>query len=165
MNVSSAKPPGRLAQQLEGATFVVLSTLVVLYIGVELAELIYQFGSALWTPNDGDGRLLIGTEQITTMLTMLFNILIAVELLDTFRSYMHEHAVKVQHILLIALTAIGRKLIALDITKTDGVSVLALAAVITSLCVGYYLLKRLERETPATPPADRMSAPAAEPEV
>jgi uncharacterized membrane protein (DUF373 family) len=109
---------------------------------VELIELIYQFGKALINMNDTTVRLLISKEQTAMVLPVFFNILIAIELIDTFNIYIKEHNIKVQNILLIGLIAIGRKLLVLDIGHSDGLSNIGLASIIIALSVGYYLVKK-----------------------
>ena len=131
-------------KQFEKGVFYFLTGIIVVYIAVEIIELTYQFGSALLTINDSGPRLLITKEQTSLVLPVFFNILIAIELIDTFDVYVKEHHIKVQSILLIGLIAIGRKLLVLDVGHSEGVQNLGLAAIILALAVGYYLLKRPE---------------------
>lgn len=130
--------------KFEVAVFYFLTAIIVLYIAVEVIELIYQFGKALIERQENSARLLISKEQTAKVLPVFFNILIAVELIDTFSVYIKEHHIKVQSILLIGLIAIGRKLLVLDIGHSEGIQNIGLAAIIISLAVGYYLLKRPE---------------------
>jgi len=130
--------------KFEVAVFYFLTAIIVLYIAVEVIELIYQFGKALIERQENSTRLLISKEQTAKVLPVFFNILIAVELIDTFSVYIKEHHIKVQSILLIGLIAIGRKLLVLDIGHSEGIQNIGLAAIIISLAVGYYLLKRPE---------------------
>lgn len=129
-------------KKFEVAVFYVLSAVVVLYIAIELIELVYQFGKALLTKNDSGTRLFISKEQTALVLPVFFNILIAIELIDTFNVYIKEHHIKVQSILLIGLMAIGRKLLVLDIGHADGLTNLGLASMIVALSLGYYLVKK-----------------------
>lgn len=132
-----------LITKFEGFVFYVLSGIIVLYVSVELIELIYQFGKALVAGHGPESRrLLITKEQTAEVLPVFFNILIAMELINTFAVYIKEHSIKVQSILLIGLIAIGRKLIVMDVGHSDGLSNLGLAAIIIALSLGYYLVKR-----------------------
>jgi uncharacterized membrane protein (DUF373 family) len=58
------------------------------------------------------------------------------------QNYVKEHSIKVQSILLIGLIAIGRKLLVLDVGHADGLHNIGLAAIIISLALGYYLVKK-----------------------
>jgi len=129
-------------KKFEVFVFYMLSAIIVMYIAVELIELVYQFGRALLTKNDTSTRLLITKEQTALVLPVFFNILIAIELIDTFNFYIKEHSIKVQSILLIGLIAIGRKLLVLDVGHADGLGNLGLAAIILALSVGYYLIQK-----------------------
>src|SRR5690606_20508876 len=140
------KEGGKL-QKIETGVFYILSGIVVLYIAVELIELIYQFGKALIVMDDTTDRLLITKEQTALVIPVFFNVLIAIELIDTFNIYIREHSIKVQSILLIGLIAIGRKLLVLDIGHSDGVQNIGVASIIIALALGYYLLKRPEVNT------------------
>lgn len=131
-------------KKFEVAVFYILSGVIVVYIAVEIIELLYQFGIALLTPDEGSGRLLVNKEHTRHVLPVFFNILIAIELIDTFNVYIKEHSVRVQNILLIGLIAIGRKLLVLDVGHSDGLHNIGLAMLIIALAVGYYLLKRPE---------------------
>jgi uncharacterized membrane protein (DUF373 family) len=131
-----------LIKKFEVGVFYILSAIIVLYIAVEIIELVYQFGKALLTSGDTTTRLLITKEQTALVLPVFFNILIAIELIDTFNIYIKEHIIKVQSILLIGLIAIGRKLLVLDLGHTDGLSNIGLASIIIALSLGYYLVKK-----------------------
>jgi uncharacterized membrane protein (DUF373 family) len=131
-----------LINKFEVAVFYFLSTIIVLYIAVEIIELAYQFGKALLTTDDTTTRLLITKEQTALVLPVFFNILIAIELIDTFNIYIKEHSIKVQSILLIGLIAIGRKLLVLDLGHADGIANIGLASIIIALSLGYYLVKK-----------------------
>lgn len=131
-----------LIKKFEVVVFYILSAIIVLYIAVEIIELVYQFGNALITTGDTTTRLLITKEQTALILPVFFNILIAIELFDTFNIYIKEHSIKVQSILLIGLMAIGRKLLILDIGHQDGLSNIGIASIIISLSLGYYLVKK-----------------------
>ena len=129
-------------KKIEIAVFYLLTGIVVLYIAVEFIELVYQFGKTLVTPGDSGERLLISKEQTALVLPVFFNLLIAIELIDTFNVYIKEHSIKVQSILLIGLIAIGRKLLVADVGHSDGLHNIGLAALIIALSLGYYFVKR-----------------------
>lgn len=128
--------------KIEVGVFYILSAVIVLYIAIELIELVYQFGKAIIEHDETSDRLLVTKAQTSKVLPVFFNILIAIELIDTFNVYIKEHQIKVQSILLVGLIAIGRKLLILDIGHADGMSNIGLAAIILSLSLGYYLVKK-----------------------
>jgi uncharacterized membrane protein (DUF373 family) len=131
-------------KKYERYVFIILSVILMLYITVEIVELIYQFFSSIFKMDEGNGRLIVSTSLLKDFLPMFFNILIAIELIDTFLIYMQKHSIKVLNILLIGLIAIGRKLIAFDFNDLSGLSNIGLAALIIALAGGYYLIKKDE---------------------
>ena len=135
----------RFIKKFEVGIFYILTAIIVLYVAIELIELVYQFGKAILTKTDSN-RLLISKEQTAEVLPVFFNILIAIELIDTFNVYIKEHHIKVQSILLIGLIAVGRKLLVLDIGHNDGMTNLGLASMIIALSLGYYLVKKNQKE-------------------
>jgi uncharacterized membrane protein (DUF373 family) len=131
-----------MIKKFEKIVFSLLVVVLVSYIIVEIIELVYQFGASIVSGSNTEGRLLISNALLKEVLPVFFNILIAIELIDTFSVYVQKHSIKVLNILLIGLIAIGRKLIAFDFNDTDGIANLGLAALIISLAGGYYLIKK-----------------------
>ncbi|PKO96333.1 MAG: hypothetical protein CVU12_05930 [Bacteroidetes bacterium HGW-Bacteroidetes-7] len=132
-----------LLKRFEKIVFTFLVVVLACYIIVEIIELLYQFIKGILGPSV-DGRLFISNALLKEVLPVFFNILIAIELIDTFSVYVQKHAIKVLNIMLIGLIAIGRKLIAYDFNDADGLANLGLAALIFSLASGYYLIKKNE---------------------
>lgn len=68
-------------------------------------------------------------------------ILIGVELLETIKAYLEEHVIPVEIVLEVALIAIARKVIVLELKDYSGITLLAIAALVTSLAIAFYLAK------------------------
>ncbi len=132
----------QIIKRFEKIVFTFLVFILVSYIVVEIIELVYQFGMSIASGSDTEGRLLISNALLKEVLPVFFNVLIAIELIDTFSVYVQKHSIKVLNILLIGLIAIGRKLIAFDFNDSDGLTNIGLAALIISLAGGYYLIKK-----------------------
>ena len=69
-------------------------------------------------------------------------ILIGIELLDTIKAYLSEHVFHVEVVLEVAMIAVARKVILLDYKEYSALTILAIAALILAIAVGYYLEKR-----------------------
>lgn len=68
---------------------------------------------------------------------------IGVELLETFKTYQHERDVNAQMVLLVALTAMARKVVIMEPNGASGnANLLGMAAIIIALSAGYYLVKK-----------------------
>ena len=73
-------------------------------------------------------------------------ILIGIELLETIKIYLVDESIHVEIICLVAIVAITRKVIILDLNKLPPVSLLGIAAIILALTIGYYYLKKALNE-------------------
>jgi len=76
---------------------------------------------------------------------IFFNILITLEILETFKNHHNTILSKVKIILLIAITAIVRKVITLDIKHSDHLVLIGIAILILSFCVGHYFISKKEK--------------------
>jgi len=79
-------------------------------------------------------------------------VLIGLELVESMHAYLVKHAIhaEVEVILLIAVIAVARKIIIMDLDETSFQTLLGIASIIIALAGGYYLLKRTPKE-PARP--------------
>ena len=85
--------------------------------------------------------LVLNIEQLFIVFGFFLMILIGLELLESLRAYITQDQIHVEVIFTIALIAVARKVITLDITKMPPLLLLSLAAILLSLAIGYYLIK------------------------
>ncbi len=64
--------------------------------------------------------------------------LVGIELLYTLRAYWAENEVHVEVVFAMALIAVARKVIVLDVKDLDSMVLIGIAAVVLALSVGYY---------------------------
>jgi uncharacterized membrane protein (DUF373 family) len=69
-------------------------------------------------------------------------VLIGVELLGTMTTYINENVIHVETVIIIAIIAIAREVILLDIGSANAANMFGIAAIILALCAGYYLLEK-----------------------
>jgi uncharacterized membrane protein (DUF373 family) len=69
-------------------------------------------------------------------------ILIGLELIETIKVYLVEEMVHVEIIFLVAIIAITRKVIILDVKSLPPLTLIGVAAIILALSGGYYWLKK-----------------------
>ncbi len=82
----------------------------------------------------------IGTEQVYGIFGDLLLILIGLELMHTVKVYLQDHTVHVEVILAVALVALARKVIAVNLK--DQVGAIGLALLIIALAGSHWLLRR-----------------------
>ncbi len=85
---------------------------------------------------------IIGVDQLMDIFGSTLIILIGIELVESIKAYLSEHVVHVEVVLEIAMIAIARKVIILDIKTIPPLSLFGIAAILFALGVGYYLEKR-----------------------
>ncbi|MEJ2098032.1 MAG: phosphate-starvation-inducible PsiE family protein [Deltaproteobacteria bacterium] len=69
-------------------------------------------------------------------------VLIGIELLETIKAYLTENVIHVEIVLEVALIAIARKVIILDIEKYSGLTIVGTAGLILAVAAAYYAVKR-----------------------
>jgi uncharacterized membrane protein (DUF373 family) len=81
-------------------------------------------------------------DQILEFFGYILLVLIGVELLDTIRAYLLEHVVHVEVVLEVALIAVARKIIILELKEVSPATLFGIAALVAALSVAYYLEKK-----------------------
>jgi uncharacterized membrane protein (DUF373 family) len=92
--------------------------------------------------------ILLEIDELLEIFGFFLLILIGVELLETIKAYLTQGVVHVEVVLMVALIAISRKVIILDIKGLPGLAVFGIAALILSIAVAYYLVKRRIKQIP-----------------
>ncbi len=78
---------------------------------------------------------------------MFMLVLIGIELLETImKTYLTQGAPHYETVLSVAIIAIARKVIILDVKKVESLSLIGIAAIILALTVGYFMMKRVRHE-------------------
>jgi uncharacterized membrane protein (DUF373 family) len=125
--------------------FVVSSLLVMMVVVVCLAtlDLAWLLVKDIITPP----RLLLEIDELLDVFGLFLLVLIGIELLDSIRIYREQKSVHVEVVMTVAMIAIARKVIILDIKEISSLSLLGIAAIIAALSLGYFLIRRT-RPTP-----------------
>ncbi|WP_204138901.1 phosphate-starvation-inducible PsiE family protein [Halomicronema sp. CCY15110] len=127
--------------QIEGIVSKVLSIAMVIVILVTVIDLaIVLYHSLLVTDSMG-----FFTTTLTEIFGLFLSVLIALEILENITAYIRRHVVQVELVIATALTAVGRKLIILDLEKVSGVSLIGLALALIALSVSYYIVRAVHR--------------------
>jgi len=75
-------------------------------------------------------------------------VVIGIELLETImKTYITKGQPHYEVVLSVAIIAIARKVIILDLKEVDSLSLIGIAAIIMALTVGYFLMKRSHSES------------------
>jgi len=123
-------------------TLIVMMGVTILLATIELAWLIIK---DVITPP----IILLEIDELLDIFGLFLLVLLGIELISTLKTYLIENAIHLEVVFAVALIAIGRKVIILDVKEISSLSLLGIAAIIIALSVGYFLVKRTfhERET------------------
>jgi uncharacterized membrane protein (DUF373 family) len=115
----------------------ILTLMLALIVFLAVADLAWILVKDIITPP----VLLLDVEELLDLFGFLLLILIGIELLETIKTHIQKRERRTEIILLVAIIAIARKVIILDLKVTPIASVLGLAAIIVALGITYYLIK------------------------
>ena len=116
-------------------SLIFMMVLVVLISTVELAVLIVK--DIIDPP-----RYWLGIDQLFEVFGFFLMLLIGVELLETIKAYLHENVVHSEIVLEVALIAISRKVITLNVKAYEPLALLGIAALIVSIGLAYFFIKK-----------------------
>ncbi|AQQ67052.1 hypothetical protein Mag101_04900 [Microbulbifer agarilyticus] len=114
----------------------VLMTIVVSISVVELGIILYF---DIFDPSDD--ILFLEIDELFRIFGFFFIILIGFELIETIEMYFKKNVIHAEVVLLVAVIAVSRKVILLDLEKYDPLAVIGLGIVIVALGACYYLIK------------------------
>lgn len=88
---------------------------------------------------------LLGVEQLLELFGLFLLVLIGLELLETvMKTYVTRGQPHHEVVLIVAIIAVARKVIIMDVKEMDGFVLLGVSALIVGLTVGYFLMKRID---------------------
>ena len=129
---------GNLVKRFERliiGALIVLMGVVVLLSTVELGWLIIK---DILTPP----VILLEIDELLDVFGFFLLVLIGLELLETIRSYLAEHVVHAEVVVEVALIAITRKVIILNVKDLPSLTLVGVASIILALTAAYFVLKR-----------------------
>ena len=85
---------------------------------------------------------LFNLEGMLDIFGFFFMILIGIEVLETIKAYGKKDQIHVEIVFLVAMIAIARKVIILQLDKVPPASLLGMAAIIVALAGSYYIVKK-----------------------
>ena len=122
-------------ERLVVLALVAMMAVIILLSTVELGWIIIQ---DIITPP----YVLPGITELLDIFGFFLLILIGIELLETIRAYLVEHIIHVEIVLEVALIAVARKVIILDVKEYPSLTILAIAALILALSVAFLIERR-----------------------
>jgi uncharacterized membrane protein (DUF373 family) len=85
---------------------------------------------------------LLDINELLDIFGMFLLVLIGIELLETVKMYLSSKTVHVEVVFTVAMIAIARKVIILDIKEVSSLTLIGIGVIILALSTGYFLLAR-----------------------
>lgn len=106
---------------------------------IATASLIYGIAQGIATPPYG----IFEIDELLSLFGGVFLVLIGVELLETFKAFKADKSINVLMVFMVAMIAMARKVIIMEMNgQSDDMTLIGLSAIILSLSLGYYLIKK-----------------------
>jgi uncharacterized membrane protein (DUF373 family) len=126
-------------------TLILMMMVVVLLSTIELGWLIVK---DIITPP----VVLLEIDELLELFGFFMLVLIGIELLETIRAYYVGHSVHAEIVIKVAIIAIARKIIILDVKDLPSLTLIGIATTVLALSAAYFAIKRLS--LPARPEKD-----------
>lgn len=130
-------------KQFERAIVISLIGMMIVVVFLSTIELGWIIVKDIFTPP----VILLEISELLDIFGFFLLILIGVELLETIKAYLSEGVVHVEVVLMVALIAIARKVIILDLKDLPSLALFGIAALILAISVAYFLVKRTLNQT------------------
>lgn len=127
---------------VERGVTLLLIFLMTFVIVIGTIDLVVNLGQEMMRPPVG----LLGVETMLGIFGFFFTILIGLELLETIKTYFTKEQIHVEIVFLVAMIAIARKVILLEVGKLEPLALVGIASIIIALTAGYFLVKKAHAE-------------------
>ena len=115
-----------------------LISMMMLVVGLATIELGWIIIRDIITPP----IILLEIDELLEIFGFFLLVLIGIELLETIKAYLMTHVVHVEIVLEVALIAIARKVIILDLEKYESLTLVGIAALISAVALAFWVIKR-----------------------
>jgi len=117
----------------------IMMAFVLLLATIDLAYLIIK--DVLHAPS-----FILDVKDLMDIFGLFLLVLIGIELLESIKTYLVEHLIRVEVVFMVALIAIARKVIILDVASFPSLTLIGIGSILLALAVGYYLIRRSHKE-------------------
>ena len=132
----------KVVARFEHIITIVLLGIMMLAILVATVDLALRvFGKLVSRP-----FLILEVTEVTEVFGFVFMVLIGLELLETIKTYLSKEQLHVEVVFLVAMIAIARKVILLDVKHMDAPVLYGIAAIILALAAGFFFLRLAYRK-------------------
>ncbi len=90
-------------------------------------------------------HFLVGVDQLLDLFGLFLVIVLGLELLETISAYLREDLIHVEVVLIVAIIALARKVVIMELKEPTPLTLLGLATLVISLSASYWLIMRVLR--------------------
>jgi len=124
----------RAIEKMIIVSLIIMMTSILILATIELG---YHLFTTIYSHN-----LLIPMDSLLDLFGIFLLVLIGIELLDTIKVYLKESIVHVEVVVLVAIIALARKIVILDIDTISSEKLIGLGVVLIALSSAYFLIKK-----------------------
>jgi len=126
--------------------------MMAIVLGLATLDLAWLIIKDVWQPP----HLLLSVDQLLDIFGLFMLVLIGIELLETIiKTYLTQGQPHYEVVLSVAIIAIARKVIILDIKEVDSLSLIGIASIVIALTTGYFLMKKSHLNKDTNPEFDQ----------
>jgi uncharacterized membrane protein (DUF373 family) len=116
-----------------------LMVMMAIVLGLATLDLAWLIIADVSTPP----YVILSVDELLDIFGLFMLVLIGIELLETImKTYITQDQPHYEVVLSVAIIAISRKIIILDVKEIDSLSLLGIAAIVLALTAGYFLMKK-----------------------
>ncbi|NCF51167.1 phosphate-starvation-inducible E-like protein [Gammaproteobacteria bacterium] len=131
-----------IVDRLEKYAAYVLLSLMSIIVLLATLEVGYEIVMLVFRPPG----FFIGVRDLFDLFGLFLMVMIGLELMTSIRMYLRDHNIHAELMILVAITAITRKIVILDATAIDPMVLFGVAAILVALTVGYYLIRQTRKK-------------------
>ena len=128
-----------IMRKIEKVMIQALMVMMAIVLGLATLDLAWLIIKDIITPP----YVILSVNQLLDIFGLFMLVLIGIELLETImKTYITQDQPHYEVVLSVAIIAIARKVIILDVKEIDSLSLIGIGSIVLALTAGYFLMKR-----------------------
>lgn len=123
--------------------FIIMALVVMMIVAVLLSTI--ELGWIMVDQIASPPFFLLDIKELFELFGFFLMVLIGIELLQSVKTYLRSSQIHVEVVFMVAMIAIARKVIILNLHEVSGLSLIGLAATIFALATGYFVVKKADK--------------------
>jgi uncharacterized membrane protein (DUF373 family) len=138
----------QIFNRFERWVYTIILALLIVLIVLSVTSLVYAMVATIISPP----ILLLTSTELLDIFGVFMLVLLALEFFESIKIFLRDNVIKFELVIVIAITAISRKIILIDYNATSDLHLIGLGVLVFSLAAGYYLVRRANIGPVDTPP-------------